>query len=88
MGGVKTKPFRKVVFTDMQMLLFKEKFYKDRKYTHRDFVERLFKSQHKMAVINHDMLTYQYVRQKNNKSEVVHTIVIVEGQLGRALTAI
>lgn len=89
MGAVKSKATRKIVFTDAQILAAKSlDQFRGRNVTHRDFVEWLFNRQHKMHVHNHAMLTYKYIRQRNNKSEVVHTIVIVEGILGRALTAI
>ncbi len=89
MGKVLSKPFRKVVFTDIQMQAARglEQF-RGKDVSHRTFVEWLFGSQHKVAVINHEMLTYQYLKQRNNKNQVVYTIIIVEGHMGKALTAL
>lgn len=77
MTQVKRRPvIRRVAFTDRQMFVAKEtgKF-----PTHREFVEWLFKEQHKCAVINHTLLEFKYVKPVEGQTD---TITYVTGRIG------
>lgn len=65
---------RTVAFTDRHMLLCKPKF-----KTHREFVEWLFKKQHKCTIEIHEQLKYYYYPWKGQY------ITEVRGTIGRAL---
>lgn len=85
MGKIKLRRFRKVMFTDSQMLVAKNsgKFPDQPGLTklqqHRPFVEWLFKTQHKCLVLDHTRLKYNYMTR--NKISVIE----IEGELGSAI---
>ncbi len=85
MSGLKLTRFRKVVFTDAQMMVAKNsgKFPDNPKLgkleQHRPFIEWLFLSQHKCRVVDHLKLRYNYM--VNNGV----TAIAVEGDIGDAL---
>ena len=71
---------KKIAFTQDQMLMAKKmpKFI-GREVSHREFVEHLFLSQHKVIVLNHELLHYTH------KPWAGGMVFIVEGQLGLGL---
>lgn len=82
MAGSKKAPgkYRKVVFTDMQMLQAQQS-QKFQGKTHRDFVAWLFEHQHKMTVLNFEFLSYRYFDIGATKA------CEVTGQVGLAIGA-
>lgn len=77
MGTVKRRPLtRRVAFTDKQMFVAKGtgKF-----PSHREFVEWLFKEQHKCGILNHTLLEYKYVKPTEGPGE---TITYITGRIG------
>lgn len=69
---------RQIMFTEVDALMARDS---GKFGTHRDFVEWLFKKQHKVVIENHSLLKYEYLTVKNR------AIVKVTGQMGQGLLA-
>jgi hypothetical protein len=79
LGTTKIKgKYRKVVFTDEQMLLARGSDVFQGK-THRDFIDWLFRRQHKCTVTNHEFLVKRHILQGKA------CVIIVEGKIGQGL---